>query len=72
MGVESNAELDQLIRAGVIRTGGGRSSWYLDEAAYIAFRDSQSRRTLRVTLAVVVAALAVVLGVMLATLSRNR
>ena len=68
LGLSPSAELDELMRAGVINAGRQRSSWYLNEAAYVAFRDARPRRVLRVTLAIVVALLALLLGLLSATL----
>jgi hypothetical protein len=72
LGLAPNAEIDELMRAGVISAGRKRSSWYLNEGAYIAFRDARPRRALRITLAIVVALLAALLGLLTATLHTNR
>ncbi|HKW48308.1 MAG TPA: hypothetical protein VJN70_12720 [Gemmatimonadaceae bacterium] len=62
IGIEQSRELDELTRAGVVTAGDRRSTWYLNEAAYIAFRDSSPRRVLRVVLALVLATLAILVG----------
>lgn len=63
LGLAQEGELDELMRAGVICTGSQKSTWYLDEAAYIALRDSRPRQALRIVLVVILALLVIVLGV---------
>ena len=41
LGVTPGREVDELTRAGVLRSGRERESWYLDEAAYINYRDAR-------------------------------
>ena len=69
LGLAPSAEVEELMRAGVIVAGDQRSTWYLNEGAYVAFRDSRPRRQgLRVALAVALALLAAVLGWLSVTL----
>ena len=71
LGISPSAEVDELMRAGVINAGSQRSTWYLNEAAYIAFRDVRPRMALRVTLAIVLALLAALVGLLSATVGRR-
>ena len=64
IGLTQDGELDELMRAGVICAGHERSTWYLNEAAFIALRDSQSRQALRIALAAVAALLAILIAVL--------
>jgi len=64
LGLTPNAEVAELTRAGVLRSGRLRATWYLDEATYIKFRDARPRQALRVVLALVLALLALLLGVL--------
>jgi hypothetical protein len=64
IGLTQDGELDELIRAGVICAGHQRSTWYLNEAAFIALRDSRPRRARRIVLAVVLALLAILVAVL--------
>ena len=64
IGLAQNDELDELMRAGVICAGRQRSTWYLNEAAFIALRESRWPRALRVVLVVALALLAVLMGVL--------
>jgi len=65
MGIAADGEVTTLMRDGVIRAGTERSTWYLNEGAYIAFRDSRDSRPLRIVLAIVVAVLAIVVAAVL-------
>ena len=67
-----SAAIDELTRAGVLRAGRSRATWYLDEVAYIAFRDARPRRAIRVVLALVLALLALLLGVFSARIHTTR
>lgn len=62
-------EADELLRAGVLRAGPQRESWYLDESAYVAFRDVRPNVALRVVLAAALAVIAALLGWLTATRS---
>jgi hypothetical protein len=62
LGFDDGGELEELMRAGVICSGSQQSTWYLNEAAFIALRDSRPRQILRVVLAMVIAALAILVG----------
>ena len=64
MGLAQDNELDELMRAGVICAGRQRSTWYLNEAAFIALRDARSPQALRILLVVVLALVAVLVGVL--------
>ena len=64
IGLAEGFELDELMRAGVIRAGGEKGTWYLNEAALIAFRDSRQRQAIRIVLVVVLALLAVLVGLL--------
>ena len=67
-----SSAIDELTRAGVLRAGRSRATWYLDEAAYITFRDARSRWALRVVLALVLAVLALLIGVLSARIHATR
>lgn len=41
LGVEPNNFVDELRAAGVLRPGQALDSWYLDESAYVALRDTR-------------------------------
>jgi hypothetical protein len=62
LGLTQGNEMEELMRAGVICAGTQGSTWFLNEAAVIALRDSRPRTILRVLLAVVVALLAILVG----------
>ena len=64
MGLTQDGELDELMRAGVICAGRERETWYLNEAAFIALRDSRSLPALRIALAIVLAVLAIAVGLL--------
>ena len=64
LGLAEGAEMDELVRTGVICAGHQRSMWYLNEAAFIALRNSRPRQTFRVLVAVVAAVLAILVGVL--------
>lgn len=73
LGVTSGREVDELSRAGVLRAGRERGSWYLDEAAYIDFRDAQgsrARRAILVAVLVVLVALVAFFGGFIARTNR--
>jgi len=62
LGLDDDGEMEELMRDGVICSGHQRSTWYLNEAAFIALRDSRPRQVLRVVLAIVVAVLVILVG----------
>ena len=65
LGLTRNSALLELERQGVIKTaGGGRV--YLDEAAYVAVRDRQPTRAVRVLAVVLAVVLVILLGVTIA------
>ena len=64
IGLTQDIEFEELMRAGVICTGRQNSTWYLNEAAFIALRDSRSRQALRIVLVVILAFLAFLVGVL--------
>ena len=70
MGLSEGGELDELMRAGVICPGRQKSTWFLNEAAFIAWRDSDSRQSLRIVLVVALAVLAILIGVLAFRLGR--
>ena len=64
-----DSEVDELARAGVLVHTSRDNGWYLDEAAYIAWRDRGSNRRARVVIAVAAALAALLVGLAV-TLSR--
>ena len=64
IGLAESFELDELMRAGVICSGQQRSTWYLDEASFIALRDTRQGQAVRIVLVVVLAVLAILAGVL--------
>jgi hypothetical protein len=64
IGLAQDGDLDELMRAGVICAGRQRSTWYLNEAAFITLRNSRPRKALAIVLAVVLALLAALAGVL--------
>ena len=63
----TSRELDELSNGGILRPGSRAGTWFLDEAAYIAKRDAQPTRALRVV-SVAIVVLLVLLGVLLINL----
>jgi hypothetical protein len=63
LGLSDSRELAELVESGVLIQGPRRDSWYLDESAYVAHRDSGGARSIRVM--AVIAVLMVLLGVLL-------
>jgi hypothetical protein len=70
IGLSEGGELEDLMRAGVICPGRQKSTWYLNEAAFIGWRDSGSRQNLRVLLVVALAVLAILMGVLASRVGR--
>ena len=67
LGLPLDATLEGCIEAGVVRLGKREGELWLDEAAYVSRRDARPSRTaVRVVMAVLLAVLAIALGVMLA------
>lgn len=64
-------EVRDMTGDGVLLPGARAGSWYLSEAAFVAHREAESRKTVRVIL--ILAALGVAIGVVAAVLhARNR
>ena len=72
LGLAEGGELAELERAGVVRRERGRNAWYLDEATWIARRDAHSSRTAKIALVIVIATIALLLGVAIAVSRANR
>lgn len=70
IGLSEGGELEELVRAGVICPGREKSTWYLNEKAFIGWRDSDSRQSLRIVLVVALAVLAILMGVLASRLGR--
>ena len=67
LGLTHAAAVDELARAGVLVAGPGRETWYLSEAAVVARRDAPvPRRMLVVLVIVLLATMAILVGVLLA------
>jgi hypothetical protein len=64
LGVSSSRELDALTQAGVLLAAPRAGAWYLNEKAYVAYRDERPRRTLRI-IGVVILVLLLGLGLLL-------
>ena len=58
-----NAEFESLARDGVLVATARGDSWYLDERAYVAWREAGNSRRTRAALIAVLVALAILLGV---------
>ena len=67
LGLSTSRELDELSGSGILLPGSRAGTWYLNEAAYIAQRDAQPTRALRVV-SVAMVMLLVLLGVLLINL----
>jgi hypothetical protein len=63
IGLDQDAQMNELMRAGVVCGGHQRSTWYLNEAAFIAQRDSRARQALRIVLVAVLAVVVILVGV---------
>jgi hypothetical protein len=64
IGLTQDREMEELMGAGVISSGAQRATWYLNEAAFIALRDARPQQIVRVLLALVLAVLVILVGVL--------